>query len=136
VRDRLTVALRGALRSRDQAATAALRSALAAIANAEAIDPGSQPARQPARQPPRRSQHSSRPESQHSSRHVAAAVAGLGAAEAPRKVLTEADTAGIVRAEIADRHLAASQYEQGGHRERAERLRAEIEVLEAVLRPG
>jgi uncharacterized protein YqeY len=117
MRDRLAIALRGALRGRDQAATAALRSALAAIANAEAIEPDSRPAGQPV----------------VASEHLAGTAAGLGAAEAPRKVVTEADAAAIVRAEIEERQLAARQYEQSGHDARAERLRTEIEVLSAVL---
>ena len=124
MRDRLATALRGALRSRDQAATAALRSALAAIANAEAIDPDSRPA----------GARGSKPVV--TSEHLAGAAAGLGAGEAPRKIVTEADAAAIVRAEIEERQLAATQYEQAGHGARAERLRAEIEVLSAVLGPA
>jgi uncharacterized protein YqeY len=125
MRGRLGLALRAAMRSRDQAATAALRSALAAIANAEAIDPDARPASTRGGPPV------------GTSEHLAGAAAGLGAGEAPRKVITEADAAAIVRAEIADRQLAASQYELGGHEARAERLRAEIEVLSAVLEsPG
>ena len=118
MRARLSRALRDAIRGRDQAATAALRSALAAIANAEAVDAGSQPV------------------STVGSQHFAGAAAGLGAAEVPRRVLTEAAAEDIVRGEIADRQQAASQYARGGHAERAERLRAELAVLQAVLGPG
>jgi uncharacterized protein YqeY len=121
MRDRLAIALRDALRGRDQAATAALRSALAAIANSEAIEPDSRPAGPRVGQPV------------VASEHLAGTAAGLGAAEAPRKVVTEADAAAIVRAEIEERQLAARQYEQSGHDARAERLRTEIEVLSAVL---
>jgi uncharacterized protein len=116
IRSRLAQALRAAMRDRDQAATAAVRSALAAIANAETVDPGTQP---PAT----------------GSLHFAGAAAGLGATEAPRKVLTEAEIRQIVNTEIADRQGAASQYERGGHAGRAERLRAEIGALQAALRP-
>jgi uncharacterized protein YqeY len=118
VRSRLSRALRDALRGRDQPAISALRSALAAIANAEAVDAGQ---RLPAAA---------------GSAHFAGAAAGPGAAEAARKELTETAMQDIVRAEIADRQTANGQYRQGGHAERADRLRAEITVLEAVLAPG
>ena len=75
IRTRLQQALRSALKARDAGAVSALRSALGAIGNAEAVDPG--PA-QPAGA---------------GSVHVAGAVAGLGAGEAGRRQLTEADVA-------------------------------------------
>jgi uncharacterized protein YqeY len=106
------------MRGRDQAATAALRSALAAIANAEAVDAG---AHAPAAT---------------GSEHFAGATAGLGSAEVARKVLTETEMRDIVRAEIADRQAAVQQYLDGGHGERAARLRAEISALAAVLTPA
>lgn len=115
VRSRLSRALRDALRGRDQAAISALRSALAAIANAEAVDPGERPA------------------AAADSAHFAGAAAGPGATEAVRKELTETAVQDIVRAEIADRQTAIGQYRHGGHADRADRLRAEITVLEAVL---
>jgi uncharacterized protein len=116
--ERLSQALRDALRARDQAAVAALRSALSAIANAEAVDAGEPRAAAPG------------------SQHVAGAAAGPGATEVARKQLTETARQDIVRAEIADREVAAGQYRQGGHAERADRLRAEIAVLEKMLAPG
>jgi len=116
--ERLSQALRDALRARDQAAIAALRSALAAISNAEAVNAGE-------------------PRSAVSgSRHFAGAAAGLGAAEVARKELTEPAVRDMVRAEIADREVAAGQYRQGGHAERADRLQAEIAVLTKLLEPG
>ena len=113
--ERLRAALTGALSARDTVAAAALRSALAAIANAEAVPVptvpvGSHPL--PA-----------------GSEHVAGAAAGLGATEAARRHLTEADMAAIVRAEISDRCYAADQYDRLGRTERAERLRREAAVL-------
>jgi len=103
----LREALRAALKSRDKVAASALRSALAAIENAGAIDV-------PAA---RRGQA------------IEESPLGPGAAEAERRALTEADVARIVRAEIADRDLAAVAYQQAGHVERAARLRAEADVL-------
>lgn len=60
---------------------------------------------------------------------------GAGAAEAERRVLTEADTERIVRAEIDEREAAARGYDAAGQPERAARLRAEALVL-ATLRAG
>jgi uncharacterized protein len=119
LRDRLNDALRGALRARDQAAVAAFRSALAAIANAEAV-PNGQENLAPA-----------------STAHIAGAAAGPGAAEAARLTLTEAAVTGLVRAEITERQAAARQYAGAGHEQRASRLTAEADALMAVLdRPG
>jgi hypothetical protein len=61
---------------------------------------------------------------------VAGSVAGLGAAEVPRRELTESQAAAIVRAEIADRTAAADQY---GQSPAAERLRAEATLLGSYL---
>jgi len=115
VRGRLGLALRAALRARDQAAMAALRSALAAIANAEAVRPDGLP---PATT---------------SSPHFAGAAAGPGAAEVARRVLTEADLTEIVRAEIAGRRQAAGQYRRAGHADRGTRLETEADVLTSAL---
>ena len=109
--ERLHAGLRAALRSRDMVAAAALRSALAAIANAEAVATDS-PAVAPA-----------------SSEHVAGAVAGLGAGEAKRRVLTDAEVGQIVDAEIAERMAAALVYESTGHAQHAMRLRHEAKEL-------
>jgi len=111
----LTTALRQAIRDRDSVATAALRSALAAIANAEAISAESVPA------------------ASTSSPHFAGAAAGLGAGEVARRVLSEDELADIIRAEIADRDEAAGQYVQAGHADRAQRLRDEASVLRTAL---
>jgi uncharacterized protein len=114
VPDQLQAALRAALKARDSAATTALRSALAAIGNAEALP-------QPTTQARRASQH------------VAGSVAGPGATEASRRTLTETEIGGIVRAEIADRRAAAAQYERAGHADRAGRLRREADALATAL---
>jgi uncharacterized protein YqeY len=114
VPDRLQHALRAALKQRDSAAVSALRSALAAIGNAEAL---------PASSAPRG----------RAGQYVAGAVAGLGAAEASRRTLTEAEITSIVATEVAERRAAAAQYEQVGHADRAGRLRREADVLAAVV---
>src|SRR5215470_10020577 len=96
IRTRLQQALRGALKARDGSATSALRSALGAIGNAEAVE------------------EAPKPLAGKGSVHVAGAVAGLGAGEAERRQLTEADVAAIVRAEVTERQAAASEYERAG----------------------
>ncbi|HXZ76959.1 MAG TPA: hypothetical protein VEH31_39645 [Streptosporangiaceae bacterium] len=119
---RLRLALAGALRARDTIAVSALRSALGAVGNAEAVEPGvTAPA------------GSAGP-------HVAGAVSGLGAAEVPRRSLSAAQAEQIVRAEAAEREDAARGYERAGQAARAGRLRREAQLLLAVLadddRPG
>jgi hypothetical protein len=54
----------------------------------------------------------------------------VGAAEAPRRVLTPAESVAVVRAEIAERLSAADGYGSGPA---ADRLRAEAAVLESYL---
>lgn len=106
----MQIALRRAIAGRDRAATAAIRSALAAIDNAGAIavSPGPASAAGP---------------------HVAGAAAGLGAAERARRPLSEPEVAAIVAAEITDRLAAATDYDRRGRPDRAQRLRAEAAAL-------
>jgi uncharacterized protein len=114
VPDRLQAALRVALKQRDTAAISALRSALAAIGNSEALPiPATQ--------------------SGGGGQYVAGSIAGLGAAEASRRVLTDAEIADIVSTEISERRAAAARYEQAGHADRADRLRREADALAAVV---
>jgi hypothetical protein len=120
VRARLGRALRDALKARDRVAASALRSALAAIANAEAVPAAASPPGPPG------------PPGAASNPYIAGAAAGVGGAEAERRGLTDAETGAIVRAEIAERHAAADQYDQAGHAERAARLRREAEVLSSA----
>lgn len=115
VRERLSLALRESLRARDAVASAALRSALSAIANAEAVSPEAIPV------------------ARTTSAHIAGAAAGLGAGEVPRRVLSDDEVAAIVRGEITEREQSADQYASAGHAERAELLRSQARVLSAVL---
>lgn len=110
VRARLRAALTPAMRARDTAAVAALRSALAALDNAGAVPTSTDPA-SPA------------------SEHVAGAVAGVGAAEVARRELTEAEQVAIVRAEVAERGAAATVADGAGRADHAARLRAEAAAL-------
>lgn len=109
--DRLRRALPAALKARDRAAVSALRSALAAIDNAGAVDVA--PAAGPAATHPT----------------VAGTAVGVGATEADRRHLAAAQLTAIVRAEITERETAAHDYEQRGHPDRAAHLRAEAAAL-------
>jgi uncharacterized protein len=112
LRLRLREALRAGMKSRDRIAVGAVRSALAAIDNAEAVQ-----AAAPAGQ----------------SLAIEHSPVGVGAADVGRRALTEADVVEIVRAEVTDRETAASEYDTVGQRDRAELLRAEAQVLLAHL---
>jgi uncharacterized protein YqeY len=120
VRERSQRALRAAMKARDTVAVAALRSVLAAIANAEAVpaaaplSDGSSPA-------------------VTGDQYVAGSTAGLAATEAGRRELTGEEVAEIVRAEAAERRAAARQYHAAGQAEQAERLVREAQVIEELF---
>jgi len=84
-RTRLRLALTGAIKARDTIAVSALRSALSAIGNAEAVDPG-----------PAATAGAGGP-------YVAGAAVGVGATEARRRSLCLAEAEQIVRAEAGER---------------------------------
>lgn len=116
MRARLRQDLTAALKAGDRVAVTALRSSLAAIDNAEAV-------------------LVDRPlDGVTGNEHVAGAAAGLGAAEAERRHLTEAEVRSIVENEARERSAAAEEYERLGRTDLAERLRAEAEVLSRYLR--
>ncbi len=109
MRSQLRAALAQAIRSGDSVAVSALRSALAAIGNAEAVEAGT-PGGSPGADP-------------------LGPAGAVGATDVPRRQLTEADLAQTVRVEITERLTAAGEYERLGQPERAERLRGEANVL-------
>jgi uncharacterized protein len=128
VRSRLQGALRAAMRERDMAAVSGLRSALAAIANAEAVP---LPAA-PSGQPPAGDQDVAG--SQHvAGSHVAGSTAGLGGGEASRRAVAEDEATAIAAAEVTERRAAAAEYEAAGQHERAERLLREARAIESAL---
>jgi uncharacterized protein len=104
------------MKRRDVVAVSALRSALAAIANAEAVPLPAAPSGPPA-----------------GSAHVAGGVTGPGGAEAGRRAVTEEEAAAIAAAEAAERRGAARDYRAAGHPGRAERLLREAGAIEAAL---
>jgi uncharacterized protein YqeY len=110
LRERLRAALPAAMKARDRNAIAAVRSALGAIDNAEAIDTPDAPAGA-----------------------IEASAVGLGAAEGRRRDLSESDIEQIVRTEIADRATAADEYDSLGRTDRRDVLRAEAAALTALL---
>jgi uncharacterized protein len=113
----LRAELARAIKARDAVAATALRSALAAVENAEAVD---------AARVPKAGTGDAR---------VARSLAGLGAGEAERRALTAAEVEAIVRAEVTDRQAAAREYRRLGRPDQADRLLAEAGVLERHL-PG
>jgi hypothetical protein len=108
VQVRLRLALSRALKERDTEAMSALRSALAAIANAEAV-----------------------PVPQRTGTEV---MLGVGPSEAPRRELTQDEIDGIVEAEIVERRRAAAGLVGLGQDAHMERLVEQAKVLERVLR--
>jgi hypothetical protein len=112
-RTRLREALLSARKDRDAARVSALRSALSAIDNAETPDDVLLDAQ--------------------SSETIAGGVVGLGAAEVPRRELSDTQIRDLVHAEIDERLAAARDYTAGGHTNRAASLRAEAAVLSDLL---
>jgi uncharacterized protein len=115
MRSRLRHDLRIALKARDRVAVAALRSAIAAIENAEAVESVSSPSRET------------------SSEHIAGATVGVGSSDVARQELSDADVAAIIREQIEERFRAADEYEQLGRRDAADRLRREAAVLQVYV---
>ena len=132
LRDRLRRALPAAMKARDRPAVTALRSALAALDNAEAYDPDEalaeglsdllEPAGWEPADPDADDVDAAHP-------GFAGTVAGVGATEVERRSLTSRQVEGIVRAEIETREAAATVLEGIGKHEHAERVRAEMKVL-------
>lgn len=114
MRDRLREDLAAAIKGRDQIAIAALRTALAAIDNAEAVDA----------RPDRAATGSS---------HIAGASAGVGSSDVPRRALSDADIDAIVRQQATERWDAAAAYDRLGRAQEADVLRREAAILSAYL---
>lgn len=100
-RDRMRAQLKDAMRARDGIQVAALRSALAALDNAESFP------------------------TEARAGAVEQAV-GLGAAEVPRRVLSEADVEAVLQGEIDELLTAADQLVAAGRDDSELRARAEV----------
>ena len=116
LRERLRTALADAMKVRDANAVSALRTALAAIDNAESVDPSYAP--RPTAGP------------------IAGALTGLGAGEVPRRELSEREIEEVVRAEMTGREHAAGEYDRLNRPDEAARLRAEAAILRDHLGSG
>ena len=111
----LRLELTRAMKHHDRLAAGALRSAIGAIDNAEAL-PGGAMVPSPGEGP------------------VAGAAVGLRATEAERLDLTPQDVRAVVEAEVAERREAAEEMHGAGRPDRAADLRREADLIEAVLR--
>jgi uncharacterized protein len=115
-RDLLRAALRAAMRDRQHDSVAALRETLAAIDNAEAVDP------------------SAAPPVQHGV--IAGGVPGLGAGEVPRRCLSAEEATAIVDREIAERRRAVMTYANLGRVDEAAVFRRQVVALVVLQRSG
>jgi uncharacterized protein len=109
----LRAALKEEMRARRAAAVSVLRDTLAAIDNAEAAELSAAPLVEAG--------------------VIAGGVAGLGTGDVARKSLTSEEVTGIVQRELAERREAAVQYVSLGRTEEAETLRAQADLLAALL---
>jgi uncharacterized protein len=113
LREGLRESLKVALRARDTIAVSAIRSAMGAVDNAEAVDRS----------------HACPP----AAGTIAKAHLGVGTGEVVRRELSGQDVVEIIRAEISDRTAAAAQYESLGRAEQASMLKGEATVLKSFL---
>ena len=114
LRAALRLGLTAALKARDRDALAALRTAIAAIDNAEAV-----PAPDAARPA--------------TSAHFAGAHSGLGAAEAARRELSASELRDILRGQVAEHTSEADRYDALGQADSAQRLRRQALALAPYL---
>jgi len=132
VRARMGRGLVVAMKARDQQAVAALRSTLARIDNAEAVDADGLDAdgldADGLDAEPALYRGDGRPA-------VAGSVLGVGAAEVDRRVLTPDEVAAVVGDDVEEREMAAEVLERVGRPDHAERLRAQAKLLTTYLTP-
>ena len=105
-----------ALKARDTEALAALRTAVAAIDNAEAIA----------------TTDTHRPVT---SADIAGASSGVGSTEAVRRSLSSGELRGLVRGQITEYAREADRYDALGQPDAAQRLRRRARILAAHLAP-
>ncbi|HEY5855888.1 MAG TPA: hypothetical protein VIW24_18060 [Aldersonia sp.] len=110
LRTRVRTDLRTAMKVRDTAAVAALRSALAGIDNAEAVAPTEMSVAAV-------------------SEHVAGAGVGVGSTESARLVLSVDDVQSVLHTLITELSAEAGRYDGYGQADAAQRLRSEAAAL-------
>jgi uncharacterized protein YqeY len=113
LRRRLKTSLKEAMLARDIVSVAAIRSAVSALDNAEAVD------------------RPHRPDS--AGGRIATAALGVGSADVARRKLSTPEMLEVIRAEVDDLRHAAAEYVRRGRLEQARRLTAEAEVLLAFF---
>ncbi|MQA06791.1 MAG: hypothetical protein GEV07_30215 [Streptosporangiales bacterium] len=108
IRDRLRADLKTALKERDRVAASTIRTALAAIENAEAVDAVEVDGTDPM------------------------GTVGLSR-DVSRRALSPTDIRDILRREVDERQQAISTYETTEQHPEADRLRTELRVLERYV---
>jgi uncharacterized protein len=111
LRTSLQAAVPAAMKARDKEAVSALRSALARIANAEAVPIDTMPA----------------------AGAIGEGPVGHGAADAPRRQLDESEIRALVMAEVTEHEQAADLLAASGQVAVADGLRAQAAVLRSHL---
>ncbi|MFO0597165.1 MAG: hypothetical protein U0228_17765 [Myxococcaceae bacterium] len=113
-KERLRVLLRDGMKARDSVRVSVARTAIAAIERAEAVGVASV-------------------STGVASSVIAGAVSGLGAGEVERRALSEGEVRGVLEGELAERRAAVAQLEAVGRLSEVAGLRAQCEVLVALL---
>ncbi len=108
--------LTAALKARQPEAVAVLRTAIAAIDNAQAVEVAPD-------------------ESAATSAHIAGARRGAGSAEAPRRPLDLGELHAILRGQVAELTREADRYDALARTAQARRLRDQARLLAAYLPP-
>lgn len=128
LRSQLRAGLVEAMKQRDPGAMSVLRSAIAALDNAEAIDEADMidPVAADGWAPVERFDDSPND-------FIAGARVGVGSTEAPRRSLSVDDVRSILQSEITDRINAARHYATRGRHDLAEELRDQAEILRHYL---
>ena len=111
--ERLRAARTAAMRERRTPEVAALRSALSAVANAEAVDASQAPSQD--------------------SEVIAGAVTGVGAGEVARRQLSETEIRSIVQAEADDHRRSAQEYDALDRPDQAAARRAGADAIEQAI---
>lgn len=111
--------LTAAMRAGEKATVKVLRTALSAIANAEALGVSDQTTG-----------------SSQSSGRIAGATGGVGSTDAERRDLSEDDVREVISSERDERIQAADAMAAAGASEAASRLREEAAALDRYLRTG
>ena len=135
IRARMRRGLVAAMKAKDQQAVAALRSTLARIDNAEAVDADGLDDEEEDPEPLGADGFGDEGEDGDRRPVVAGGVLGVGAAEVDRRVLTPEEMAAIVRDDVEEREIAADVLERVGRPDQAERLRTQARLLTTYLDP-